>query len=59
MHEQRMNGPPVEEQALKVTYEDRSRGGRGRGCGGFHWEGEGEAHKAMISPLWNAITTIS
>jgi len=36
VHEQRMNGPAVEEQALKVTYEDRSRGGRGRGCGGFH-----------------------
>jgi hypothetical protein len=36
VYEQRMNGPAVEEQALKVTYEDRSRGGRGRGCGGFH-----------------------
>ena len=41
VHEQRMNGPAVEEQALKVTYEDRSRGGRGRGRSGFRGRGRG------------------
>ena len=41
VHEQRMNGPAVEEQALKVTYEDRSRGGRGQGRSGFRGRGRG------------------
>ena len=40
VHEQRMNGHFVEEQALKVTYEDQSRG-RGRDCGGFRERGRG------------------
>ena len=35
MNEQRMNGHAVEEQALKVTHEDQSRG-RGRGRQSFH-----------------------
>ena len=38
VHEQCMNGHFVEEQALKVTYEDQSRG-KGRGCGGFKGRG--------------------
>lgn len=41
VHEQRMNGHVIEEQALKVTYEDRY-GGRGRGRGGFRGRGRGQ-----------------
>ena len=40
VHEQRMNVPVIEEQALKVTYESRTRG-RGRGRGGFRGRGGG------------------
>ena len=40
VHEQRMQTPSIEEQALKVTHEDIS-GARGRGRGGFRGRGRG------------------
>ncbi|KAL6316867.1 hypothetical protein AAG906_022585 [Vitis piasezkii] len=46
VHEQRMNGHLVEEQALKVTYEDQSRG-RGRGRGGFRGRGRGRSRQSF------------
>lgn len=47
VHEQGMHGHFVEEQALKVTYEDQSRG-RGRGCGGFRGRGTQSFDKSTI-----------
>ncbi|XXG77594.1 hypothetical protein AAC387_Pa08g1717 [Persea americana] len=44
VHEQRMNGHGVEEQALKVTYEDRF-GGRSRGRGDFRGRGRGRGRQ--------------
>ena len=41
VHEQRMSVPMIEEQALKVTFEDRAGGARGRGRGGFRGLGRG------------------
>ena len=46
VHEQRMNGHLVEEQALKVTYEDQPRG-RGRGRGGFRGRGRGRSRQSF------------
>ncbi|RVX23984.1 Retrovirus-related Pol polyprotein from transposon TNT 1-94 [Vitis vinifera] len=46
VHEQRMNGHLVEEQALKVTYEDQSRG-RGRGRGGFRGRRRGGSRQSF------------
>jgi len=42
VHEQRMNGPIIDEQALKVTHDDQPRG-RGRGRGGFRGRGRGRS----------------
>ena len=51
VHEQRMNGHAVEEQALKVTHEDQS-GGQGRGRGRYRGRGRGRGrqsfHKSTI-----------
>ncbi|KAJ6423528.1 hypothetical protein OIU84_024484 [Salix udensis] len=41
VHEQRMCVPVIEEQALKVFYEDRPGRGRGRSRGGFRGRGRG------------------
>ena len=41
VHEQRMCVPVIEEQALKVFYEDRPGRGRGRSLGGFRGRGRG------------------
>jgi len=42
VHEQRMNGPIVDEQALKVTHDNQPRG-RGRGRGGFRGRERGRS----------------
>ncbi|TXG53855.1 hypothetical protein EZV62_019111 [Acer yangbiense] len=47
VHEQRMNCHIVEEQALKITYEDHS-GGRGRGHGGFRGRGRQNFDKSTV-----------
>ena len=41
VHEQRMSGPMIEEQALKATSKKRAGGARGRGRGGFRGRGRG------------------
>lgn len=41
VHEQRMSVPVIEEQALKVTSENRAEGSRGRGRGGSRGRGRG------------------
>ncbi|KAM2121048.1 hypothetical protein ACFX1Q_018896 [Malus domestica] len=46
VHEQRMIGHVVEEQALKVVYEENS-GGRGRGRGTFHGRGRGRGRQTF------------
>lgn len=44
VHEQKFHKPDGEEQALKVTHEDRS-GGRGRGRGSFRGRGRGRGRQ--------------
>lgn len=50
VHEQRMQTPSVEEQALKVTHEDIS-GARGRGRGGFRGRGRGRGRQPFNKAL--------
>ncbi|PRQ17740.1 putative RNA-directed DNA polymerase [Rosa chinensis] len=50
VHEQRMRGHGGEEQALKVTYEDRTSG-RGRGRGGFRGRGRGRSRQQFNKAL--------
>ncbi|WJZ91107.1 hypothetical protein VitviT2T_010210 [Vitis vinifera] len=46
VHEQRMNGHGRDEQALKVTYDDKFAGRGGRGRGAFRGRGRGRGRQA-------------
>ena len=47
VHEQRMNGHGRDEQALKVTYDDKFAGRGGRGSGAFRGRGRGRGRQAF------------
>ena len=47
VHEQRMNGHERDEQALKVTYDDKFAGRGGRGRGAFRGRGRGRGRQAF------------
>ncbi|RVW23483.1 Retrovirus-related Pol polyprotein from transposon TNT 1-94 [Vitis vinifera] len=47
VHEQRMNGHGRDEQALKVTYNDKFAGRGGRGRGAFRGRGRGRGRQAF------------
>ena len=47
VHEQRMNGHGRDEQALKVTYNDKFAGRGGRGHGAFQGRGRGRGRQAF------------
>ena len=47
VHEQRMNGHGRDEQALKVTYNDKFSGRGGRGSGAFQGRGRGRGRQAF------------
>ncbi|RVW84289.1 Retrovirus-related Pol polyprotein from transposon TNT 1-94 [Vitis vinifera] len=57
-HEQKFHKKPVEEQALKVTTDERIGAG-GRGRNSYRGKDEAEGVKPSIEPQWNATAVIN